>query len=133
LKLEDKQPVPFEDGGRLKLVERLAKQLGNPRAALETWATLSGVEVIDEVTRRELILPEVERSAMDVRWKLQVEGWAEALGFNQFTPAELPALARAALGNPGQAAAIARSELAEHSHLVRQLYPVTILLEDGRQ
>lgn len=64
-------------------------------------------------------------AAMQRRWRGRVAGWAEALGFEEgMSRQQVKEQALRSLGTPAQNAAIARSELAEVSLRLRDLYPV---------
>lgn len=66
-----------------------------------------------------------QRVAVQERWREQVTGWADALGFRpELGDAAVKNRALQAMEDPGQGAAIARTEVPRLSVRLRDLYPV---------
>ena len=78
-----------------------------------------------ELARQRGLAPSrVQREALERRWRTNVEGWAEALGFGAGqSPEAVKRAALEALGAQRQTAAIARSELPMVSAVLRSMYP----------
>lgn len=127
LRLEAREPVPFEDGGRARVASAVAGRAGDPAAELEEWLTDTGGSALTEAERRGLSLTDPERAAVAARWSNQVERWTETFGFSEGLAHEAVSVAaRVALGDPAQASVIARRELVDHSELIQAIYPTVI-------
>ena len=133
LRLDDRRVVPFAEG-RSVIARQVADRIEDPGAVLEHWLDdLVGAESPDrraealaEAERRGLQVPEGEQAELARAWEDITYRWASTLGFTYgLTAAEVGAAALAALANSAQNAGIARTELAEHSELLRARYAIT--------
>ena len=93
--------------------------------ALATSAARSRL-LADRARRRGLEPSIAQRAAVERRWAQRIAGWAEVLGFEEgIGPRAVKEAAQGALGRDGQAASIARGELASVSGVLRTLVPVS--------
>ena len=101
---------------------------GSDRAAAIDLATSAArSQLLADRARRRGLEPSIaQRAAVERHWSQRMVGWAEVLGFREgMRPRALGEASLAALGLEGQAAAIARGELAPLSGVLRALVPVS--------
>ena len=132
LRLEDRQVVPFEEA-RATVVRDVARQIGDPLEALETWLDAQGLAGADErraaalaeADRRGITVTDAERAELERRWDDQVYRWTATFGFRYgATPEQVGQAALAALARSGQNADIARRELRDHARLFERRYDI---------
>ncbi len=81
----------------------------------------------DRAAEAGITLTVPERAAGAERWRRQVRGWANALGFTRGQSLEgMRKTARAALGSSQQSVAIARARVDDLGAALRELYPVSL-------
>lgn len=113
------QPTSWNQGG-------LGSDKDTFRASVANLARRR--QALDEAERRTLTLPVGEVEQLRRGWGDQVYRWSTALGFFVYgaTPQQVGEAALAALARTGQAANIAREELAQRAPLIRARYDISV-------
>ncbi len=133
LRLEDRRIVPFEEAHSV-VARQAAAALDDPGAVLDGWtdALASTAEearaaALEEADRRGITVPEGERAERARAWDDIVYRLSATFGFRYgASPEQVGAAALAALADPGQSVALARTELEGYRLLLERHYPARI-------
>ncbi|HUG41117.1 MAG TPA: peptidylprolyl isomerase [Longimicrobiales bacterium] len=100
---------------------------GDGGPALGVAESAARARLLADRARRRGLEPSIaQRAAVERRWALRIQGWAEALGFaTGMRPRAVKEAALEALGSERQGVAVARSELEAVSGVLRTLVPVS--------
>lgn len=133
LRLEDRQPVPFNEA-RTVVVREVAREIGDPQAALQAWmeatADAAGsrrAAALAEAEDRGIAVPEGEVAELTRDWNDMVYRWSATLGFRYgMSPSTVAEAALAALSDPSQGTGLVRDELSEHRDLLDARFEIQV-------